>query len=161
MNADQDMEGETTMKAYITPMMTSEVFAPNEYIAVCWQVACSNNTTYYNHHSNAPSIDRWSGVEGPYDDVFSHNGDCRNASNNYFRGNSDGSNLEFLMETSSDQGELTGGFDDWIDVNGNGIVDGNGGKGSDVIYWYTRNGTRRRNHWGYVQSASSDHINRS
>ena len=34
------MEGETTMKAYVTPMMTSEVFTPNEYIAVCWQVAC-------------------------------------------------------------------------------------------------------------------------
>ena len=93
--------------------------------------------------------------------VFSHKGECRNASNNYFRGNSDGSNLEFHKETSSDQGELTGGFDDWIDVNGNGIVDGNGGIGSDVIYWYTSNGTRRWNHWGYVQSASSDHINRS
>ena len=49
----------------------------------------------------------------------------------------------------------------WIDVNGNGIVDGNGRIGSDVIYWYTSNGTRRWNHWGYVQSASSDHINRS
>lgn len=150
------------MREYVRPMMTGETFAPNEYVAVCWTVGCRNNTTYGNHNSNAPFGDyHWSGVEGPYDEVFSHTGDCSVSSNNYFQGNADGSGLSFVMETSSDQGNLTGGFDYWVDVNRNGIVDGNGSDGSDVIYWYTDNGSRRWNHWGYVQSAEDSHPNRS
>ena len=28
------------MKTYVKPMMESEVFMANEYVAVCWGVAC-------------------------------------------------------------------------------------------------------------------------
>lgn len=143
------------------PRILVQEFIPNEYVAVCWSVGCQNNTTFSNHNSNAPYGNHWSGREGGYDLPFSHDGDCRNAGNNYFRGNANGSGLEFVMETSHDQGNLSGGYDDWVDVNGNGMVDGNGSQGSDVIYWYTDNGSRRWNHWGYVQSAASGHPNRS
>ncbi len=143
------------MREYVRPMMTGETFAPNEYVAVCWTVGCRNNTTYWNHDSNAPYGDLWNVEEGPYDRVFSHDGDCRNPGNNYFRGNADGSNLAFVYEDSQDQGNLTGGIDRWVD-NGDDIV----GTG-DVIYWHTSNGSRTWNHWGYVQSADGDHMNRS
>lgn len=143
------------MREYVRPMMTGETFAPNEYVAVCWAVGCQNNTTYKNHKSNAPYGNLWNVEEGPYDSVFSHDGDCRNPGNNYFRGNADGSYLAFVYEDSQDQGNLTGGIDRWVD-NGDGIV----GTG-DVIYWHTSNGSRTWNHWGYVQSADGDHMNRS
>lgn len=142
-------------KAYKTPTACAEEFMPNEYVAVCWSVGCKNNTTYRNHNSNAPYGNRWTVEEGPYDRPFSHDGDCRNASNNYFRGNADGSNLSFVYEDSHDQGNLSGGLDRWVD-NGDGVV----GSG-DVIYWHTSNGSRTWNHWGYVQTADSAHPNRS
>ena len=143
------------------PSIQVQEFEPNEYVAVCWSVGCRNDTTYYKQWSNAPYGNHWSGREGDYDKPFSHDGDCRDAGNNFFRGNADGSGLEFVLETSHDQGNLTGGFDYWYDTNSNGVVDGNGNSGSDVIYWYTDNGSRRWNHWGYVQSAESSHPNRS
>ena len=148
-------------KEWVTPKAVVEEFEANEYVAACWSVGCRNDTTFSDHRSNTPYGNHWSGTEGPYDRVFSHEGDCRDAGNNYFRGNSDGSGLQFVMETSSDQGNLAGGFDYWVDVNRNGIVDGNGRWGSDVFYWYTDNGSRRWNHWGYVQSVASSHANRS
>lgn len=144
------------MKKYIKPQLYAEIFIANEYISVCWMVSCENKTTYWNHTSNATYGNLWSKREGPYDQSFSHDGSCRDASNNYFSGNSDGSNIQFIYESSSEQGNLTGGFDDWVDVNNNGTVDT-----GDVIYWYTSNGTRTWNHWGYVQSANSSHPNRS
>lgn len=137
-------------KRWEEPKIMVQEFLPNEYVAVCWSVGCSNNTTFHHHCSNAPYGNQWSGTEGPYDEVFSHDGSCRNPENNYFSGNADGSGLRFVNEDSSDQGYLTGGFDKWIDANNNGIVDTR-----DVIYWYTDNGGRRWNHWGYVQSTSS------
>ena len=147
------------MREYMRPTMQGEVFAANEYVAVCWRVGCKNNTSWHNKYTNAPDISGWGGVaEGPYDYPFSHDGDCRNPSNNYFRGDPNGDNIEFVMETTSgDLGNLSGGFCTWTDANSNGIVDTD-----DVIYWYTAaNDGRRWNHWGRVQSTDLTHPNRS
>ena len=141
-------------KQWTSPRILVQAFEANEYVAVCWKVGCKNDTTFSNRHSNAPFGNLWSKGEGPYDDVFNHNGDCRIADNNYF--NANGTNITFVEENTSAQPGLTGGFDHWEDVNSNGIVDTD-----DVIYWYTDNGYRRWNHWGYVETVDQGHINRS
>lgn len=142
-------------KEYVTPMITTEKFVANEYVAVCWKIGCLNNTTRKNQTTNAPYGNKWTVDEGPYDDVFSHDGSCRVANNNYFYADKN-NNITFNFETSSDQGKLLGGFDYWEDVNNNEKVDTN-----DVIYWHTSNGTRNWNHWGKVESVDEKHINRS
>lgn len=144
-------------KKWENPKIQVQEFMPNEYVAVCWRVGCENDTTISKQYSNALKAYgyHWNQPEGPYDSPFSHDGDCRIASNNYFRGSADGSDLEFVMETSSAQGNLGGGFDYWID-NGDKVV----GTG-DVIYWHTSNSERTWNHWGYVETAEASHPNRS
>ena len=141
-------------KQWTLPCILVQAFEANEYVAVCWKVGCGNNTTKHNQHSNAPFGNRWSGREGPYDNEFNHDGDCRIADNNYF--NANGTNITFVEENTSAQPGLKGGFDYWQDVNSNSIVDT-----GDVIYWYTDNGYRRWNHWGYVETVDQGHINRS
>lgn len=141
-------------RTYNHPQVSVEEFTPNEYVAICWKVGCSNNTTFDNQKSNAPHGNLWKVTEGPYDAQFSHSGDCRNSGNNYFQAK--GTNITFEFENNSQQGTLGGGFDKWIDANGNGTVDSN-----DVVYWHTSNDTRTWNHWGYVESVDKAHINRS
>lgn len=141
-------------KVYEKPMAYEETFMANEYVATCWKVACQNNTTYSNRTSNAPYGNHWHKEEGPYDRPFAHGGDCYNVEKNYFQAN--GTNITFEFERNKDQGDLSGGFDYWEDVNNNNIVDEN-----DVIYWNTDNGSRVWNHWGYVKSVDKAHINRS
>lgn len=145
-------------KKWEEPQIMVEAFEANEYVAACWKVGCSHNTSYGNQMSsggsNAPYGNQWGVTEGPYDDVFSHDGDCRHASNNYFQAN--GTNIKFKFENNSNQGNLGGGFDSWKDVNGNGIVDQN-----DVVYWHTSNGSRTWNHWGYVETVDSSRVNHS
>lgn len=144
-------------KTYVVPRMECETFEPNEYVATCWKVGCSNNTSYAtqgNDNSNAPYGNRWINSEGPYDRPFSHNGSCRTATNNYFKTN--GTNVTFEFENNSEQGTLYGGLDYWGDVNNNNVIDS-----GDVIYWHTSNTKRTWNHWGYVESVDSTHINRS
>lgn len=141
-------------KQWTLPRILVQEFEANEYVAACWKVGCKNDTTFYKRKTNALYGSKWLGEEGPYDQPFSHDGDCRNAENNYFQAN--GTDIKFEYETSGQQGKLTGGFDAWVDVDGDGIVDT-----GDVVYWYTSNGTRRWNHWGYVQTVDQAHTNRS
>lgn len=142
-------------KQWMEPRILVQAFAPNEYVSTCWKVACSNNTTKDHQQSNAPYGDLWSNPEGPYDNPFSHEGDCSKAENNYFSVNAN-NDIVFEFEKSSEQGNLTGGYDAWVDVNENDKVDT-----GDVIYWFTQNLVRVWNHWGYVQSVDQAHINRS
>ncbi|MGN0422043.1 MAG: hypothetical protein ACI4EY_04840 [Lachnospiraceae bacterium] len=141
-------------KEYVTPTMVGECFIANEFVSTCWRVGCKNTTTQGNQNSNAPYSNMWKQNEGPYDNMFSHDGDCRNASNNYFQAN--GTNIIFEFERNSEQGNLGGGFDNWVDVNNNNIVDT-----KDVVFWHTSNKERTWNHWGYVESVDAAHINRS
>lgn len=144
------------MRNWVTPEVTVQGFEMNDYVAAtCWRVGCQNNTTYYNNNSNAPYGNLWSHNEGPKDQPFSHGGDCSKAENNYFQVDAN-NNITFEFENSSEQGELKGGLDKWIDVNNDGIVNS-----KDVIYWFTYTGTRYWNHWGYVETVDDAHVNRS
>lgn len=149
-------------KTYESPAAYAEEFEANEYVAACWRVGCLNNTTRDQPVTNAPYGNLWTGREGPMDGKFNHNGDCRTASNNYFRG--DMQNLEFVYEQSSVSSDLKGGVDNVVDVDNNGVI-----SSGDVIYWHTNTDDPdpvsgyivRWNHWGYVQGPGSDHPNRS
>lgn len=70
-------------KIYQKPILTSECFVPNEYIATCWTIACT---------------------QGKYgDDNMDHSGSCSIAQNNVI---SDNNGQITVRENSSDQGWL-------------------------------------------------------
>lgn len=143
------------MRNWVTPEVTVQGFEMNDYVAAtCWKVGCASNTTSWNSNSGAPGGNHWSESEVK-DQWFNHNGDCKEANNNYFRVDEDGT-ITFVYESSSEQGNLKGGFDYWDDRDGSKTVTEN-----DVIYWYTANDTLRWNHWGYVQLVNPLHANRS
>mgnify|MGYP002241509027 FL=1 len=132
--------------------MTSEQFAPNEYISACWQVACRVGNGNYGGYG---WIDDWSHWDGqpPYGSAHDdHTGSCSQAENNVFTV-SDNGNVTFDFENSSDQGELSGGYTDYIDVDGSGSI-----SNGDIIFWYTsteESGSRRWNHYGIVRSSAN------
>ncbi len=142
--------------------MEIQKFEADEYVAACWTVGCSNNTTAYQTTSNAPYGNHWSGSEtyGTNPGAFVHSSDgCQNAALNEFI--ADGNSLtgiSFLSENGTHT--YSGGFDYIVDVDGSGTV-----STGDVIYWYTvssgNTDQRRWNHWGYVQIANASHPNRS
>ena len=140
------------MRTYTTPKMTSEQFAPNEYISACWQVACTVGNGNYGEFGRQDNWSHWDG-KAPYgNDCDNHTGSCSQAENNIFIV-SDNGNVTFDFENSSEQGELSGGFTGYIDADESGsISDG------DIIFWYTsteKKGKRRWNHYGTVKSSAN------
>ena len=137
-------------KRWETPKAVVEKFEPNEYVAVCWTVACEvGNGNYGGYDTN--NWYYWGGQE-PYGGAHhDHTGSCSIASNNQFNVSESGQ-VSFYAENSSDQGSLNGGYTGYIDKNRDGSIN-NG----DIIFWYTLsdNGDRRWNHYGTV------HPNRS
>ena len=115
------------MKTYTIPKMTSEQFASNEYISACWQVACKVGDGDYGPYGYWENWRHWDGRQ-PY-----------------------GNNCHDHTD-SSDQGELRGGYTDYIDRNNNNTIDA-----GDTIFWYTvsSNGDRRWNHYGTVESSTN------
>lgn len=144
-------------RAYETPTACAEEFMPNEYVAVCWSVACKVGNGNYGNYGKIDKWAHWNGQEpyGSYCD--DHTGSCSISSNNQFNVSEDGT-VSFYAENSSDQGSLNGGYTSYIDINGNNVVDD-----GDIIFWYTLSGNkdRRWNHYGTVVAADSSHPNRS
>ncbi len=140
-------------KRWETPRAVVEKFEPNEYVAVCWTVACKVGNGNYGGYS----WDQWGG-KAPYGGgCDNHTGSCSEARNNQFNVDGNG-NVSFYAENSSDQGSLNGGYTSYIDVNGDdSINDG------DIIFWYTLSGNsdRRWNHYGTVVNPTPEHPNRS
>lgn len=133
------------MKTYIKPLMECEVFTTNEYVSACYTLACQAGTI-----SNPPYGYRWR--QGEYGGVthspLGTSGTCADANVNRIITDNNGVIMD-IDEHNNEQGWISGGLDQWIDVNNNDICD-NG----DVIYWhtYSSNKDRRWNHWGYVSS---------
>ena len=148
-------------RAYETPTACAEEFMPNEYVAVCWSVACKVGNGNYGNYApgwgNHRDWSHWGNVAPRGSNCHDHTGSCSISSNNQFNVSEDGT-VSFYAENSSDQGSLNGGFTDYIDNNNSGKVDG-----GDTIFWYTLSGNsdRRWNHYGTVVDADSSHPNRS
>lgn len=59
------------MKSYVKPMMESEVFAANEYIAACWKINCNVPTGFGFIDTNENGrYDRWSDTKLTSDGVY-------------------------------------------------------------------------------------------
>lgn len=158
-------------KTWVKPMTLVQKFEANEPVAAeqCYSVACSNDTwhadfpsTTQKKDSNAPYGWMWKKNEGTVDGGwgavlpygFNHKGTCSHAENNTFR--IDGMSVEFINEVQ-DGDILSGGFDDKVDVNKDGVI----GSG-DVIYWHTTvSPAIRYNHWGYVEPLDLSRPNHS
>ena len=140
-----------------TPRVLVQEFEPNEYVAVCWTVACSVGNGNYGSYGEEDRWRNWGGREPYGSQCHNHTGSCSIASNNQFNVSESG-NVSFYAENSSDQGSLNGGYTNYIDRNGNNTID-NG----DIIFWYTLsgNGDRRWNHYGTVTNPTPNHPNRS
>lgn len=138
------------MRTYTTPKMTSEQFAPNEYISACWQVACTVGNGNYGGYNWFNQWSHWDGQRPYGNNCHDHTGSCSQSENNVFTVS--GNRVTFYFENSSDQGELRGGYTDYIDRNNNNTIDE-----GDTIFWYTvsSNGDRRWNHYGTVESSTN------
>lgn len=150
-------------KEYVAPVIVGEEFSANEYVAVCWGVACIvGGNGDYGGYGEEKSWAQWSGTAPYGDQCDNHAGSCSNAANNQFRIDANGT-VSFYAENNDQQGSLNGGYTSYIDNNSNSIIDG-----GDTIFWYTlgardmsnKNG-RRWNHYGTVVNADSKHPNRS
>lgn len=144
------------MKTYVKPMMESEVFMANEYVAVCWGVAC--DVGWANDYEQRYEF--WDG--GNVSHAIDH---CGNSSNQViYDRNNDGVG-EAMVETGTD-GLGTLGCTIYTDYNQytghfTGLTSASQVKVGDLIYWTTSSGSRTWHHKGRVTATAEGHPNRS
>lgn len=144
------------MKTYVKPMMESEVFMANEYVAVCWGVAC--DVDWANDYEQTYGF--WDGGN------VSHASDhCGNSSNQViYDRNNDGVG-EAMVETGTDGlGRLPCTiYTDYNKRTGHftGMISASQVEIGDLIYWTTSSGSRTWHHSGTVTATAEGHPNRS
>lgn len=139
------------MREYVTPRMTGETFAANEYIAACWGVRCDVDW--------ANKYEQW---EGDYGNGVTHDAaHCGNSSNQVIF-DDNGDNIgDRMIETGTDGlGDLVCSifwdehFRDPRNVNSVEV--------GDIIFWTTTASDGRTwNHKGTVFATAEGHPNRS
>ena len=139
------------MREYVTPRMTGETFAANEYIAACWGVQCDVDW--------ANKYERW---QGDYGNGVTHDAaHCGNSSNQVIF-DDDGDNIgDRMIETGTDGlGNLTCTI--YWDPNYIRRRDIKTVNIGDTIYWTTTASDGRTwNHMGTVFGTAEGHPNRS
>lgn len=148
------------MREYVTPRMTGETFAANEYIAACWAIACEWGIQGGEQGTNNLDLPFW--IHEGSDAIHTLRGDgsgCGHANNQYITENADGS---FSIMEINTQGlgnlntRLTTNSDYWyLSSSITGVEPG------DEIYWTTSSGNRTWYHSGTVSTADYGHPNRS
>ena len=139
------------MREYVTPRMTGETFAANEYIAACWGVKC--NVDWANDYE-------WR--QGDYRNGVTHDAaHCGNSSNQVIF-DDDGDKIgDRMIETG------TAGLGDLVcsifwDEDFRDPRNVNSVKVGDTIYWTTTASDGRTwNHKGKVFATAEGHPNRS
>lgn len=131
-----------------SPRIVVEQFAPNEYVAACFQLACSVWSDN-NGHDSDPTYDR-----GGENNTHAQNA-CGNAANQYI---TDNNGMITVKEYSSDLG--------WLDCNITYPTSGTIAVGTYVTwetYTYDSNGrvSRTWHHHGVASASDSSHPNRS
>lgn len=140
------------MREYVTPRMTGETFAANEYIAACWGVQCDVN--WANQYEKWHDGDYWKGVT--HDAAH-----CGNSSNQVIF-DDDGDNIgDRMIETGTNGlGNLTCTI--YLDPNYEQRRDIKTVNIGDTIYWTTTASDGRTwNHMGTVFATAEGHPNRS
>ena len=148
------------MREYIRPTMQGEAFAANEYVAVCWAIACDwgkmGGETGV-HNENLPFWLRESA--GDVHTMKSNGTGCGHLDNQFITEVSDGSFS--VMEINTDGlGNLNTKLTTRDSYRGlqSTITDV---KPGDEIYWVTSSGDRKWYHSGTVSTADFGHPNRS
>ena len=153
----EETKGVLNMREYVTPRMTGETFASNEYISVCWGVSCITNraNSIEENYYHRPL---WPG--GPEQAGVTHRPEfCGNSLNQHIEANSEGV-ATGMVETGTDGlGNLTCTLytNDHYNQTGN-FADVDIG---DTIYWTTSAGNKTWHHVGLVEGVDDNHPNRS
>lgn len=143
-------------RTYETPTACAEEFMPNEYVAVCWGVAC--DVSWANDYEQKYGF--WDGGN------VSHASDhCGNSSNQVIYDRDNNGVGEAMVETGTDglgtldcaiyknYNEYSGRFTDPISASQVKV--------GDLIYWTTSSGNRTWHHRGTVTATAEGHPNRS
>lgn len=139
------------MREYVTPRMTGETFASNEYISVCWGVAC--DVSWANDYEMRHGGDYWHGVTHD-------NAHCGNSSNQVIRVDENNDPIR-MVETGTDGLGTLDCTIYWNDAY-NQIRDIDTVNIGDMIYWTTSSEDGRTwNHRGWVTATAEGHPNRS
>ncbi|MGN0990273.1 MAG: hypothetical protein ACI4O4_02335 [Candidatus Ventricola sp.] len=159
------------MKAmWETPRVAVETFAPNEYVSVCYELACTTGSNNKNMPVNSlgqkySSADLW-GDYGKNDKVTvdgqtywldgSHNGACTNADKNAIRVDENGNTA--IWESSNWGENLSSVVTYQFDTNGDGKLGAD-----DLFAWVTFSNVWHRfwRHWATAGALTDDHPNRS
>lgn len=144
------------MREYIRPTMQGEMFAANEYVAVCWGVACE----YEWANEFEKKYNFWDG--GNVSHALDH---CGNSSNQVIYDHNNDGVGEKMVETGTDglgtldcqiylgYNRRNGTYTDPIDASSVNI--------GQTIYWTTTAGNRTWHHKGVVTATAEGHPNRS
>ena len=144
------------MKRWVKPRTEVQVFEANEYVAVCWGVACDVN--WANEHEQTYGF--WD--DGNVSHAWDH---CGNSSNQVIYDHENNGVGEAMVETGTDglgtlECTIYTGYDRWsgrftrqIDVSDVHI--------GQQISWTTVSGNRTWHHRGTVTATAEGHPNRS
>lgn len=138
-------------KVYGHPQAVVEGFAPNEYVAACWGVACSTDA------ANQYEIDK-----GYYDGGnVSHatGGHCGDSTNQKITVNSDNKPVKMTEVGTDGLGNLACTI--YADTSYEQKKDISTVQTGDYIYWTTTSGSRTWHHQGTVVGTYPGHPNRS
>ena len=140
------------MKEYVTPRMTGETFAANEYIAACWGVACATDEA---------NILEWRFYRNPVKAGITHDSDhCGLLTNQWVIDDDNDGTVDRMVETGTD------GLGDldcirYTDSNYNTPTGFSDVQVRSYIYWTTTSGDRTWHHQGTVMGTDPSHPNRS
>lgn len=138
------------MREYVTPRMTGETFAANEYIAACWGVQCDVNW--------ANKYEQW---QGDFDNGVTHDAaHCGNSSNQVIKVDENNNPIKMIETGTDGLGDLTCTIftNRWYNTE----RDVSTVQIGDDIYWTTTASDGRTwNHKGTVFATAEGHPNRS
>lgn len=139
-------------KRWVEPRVQVEEFMPNEYVAVCWGVACSTgkaNTVEKGYYLNPVKA----GVT--HDDAY-----CGQTSHQWLVDSDNNNVAESMTEINTDGlGNLVCTV--YTDSSYSTVRDISTVQSGNYIYWTTSSGDRTWHHQGLVSDTVPGHPNRS
>lgn len=144
----EETKGVLNMREYVTPRMTGETFASNEYISVCWGVKCNvTDANWYERiHGNSAQDHR---------EAY-----CGTVGHQWLVDSDNDGTPESMREINTDGlGSLECTI--YKDSNYRWKADISDVEVNDYIYWTTSADNRTWHHQGWVTATTPGHPNRS
>ena len=94
----KETKGVLNMREYVTPRMTGETFAANEYIAACWAIACDWGILGGETGVNNTALPRWLHERSDATHTLRDDGSgCGHEDNHFITDNENGSFCMFQI----------------------------------------------------------------